>query len=441
MLTFLTRSTGRCLLFLPVIMAMLSAGWAWAGSLRVPGEFANIQLAIDSASPRDTVFVEAGTYTGEGNRNLNFRGKDIVLWGVDGPAETIIDCEGSETENARGFIFESGERFSTVVAGFTIRRGYQQGTTWETAHGGGMLISGAGTNPTIKKCYFFNNSAFKTGGGVAIDSDAAPTFFACIFEGNIGRTGGGGAYTQGDADFIECDFIGNESNAGDGGALKCRNWSESRIRDCFFRDNFARHGGALAVTSAAPVVAQCDFVRNTATFRHGGAVYTSGNADLTMSNCVFAENTAEAEGGAVCCDVATVDLDKCTFFGNSAPLGAGVRVRDGSIQAGHTIIAFSVGGESVACTGTGSVTLNCCDLFGNEGGDWVGCIAAQADTDGNMSADPLFCNVGHRNFRLAESSPCGETATECGLIGRHEVGCTSAVEEATWGAVKALYRR
>jgi hypothetical protein len=424
-------------------LAILLTGPAWAGALRVPSDVANIQLAIDSAAPRDTVFVEAGVYRGEGNKNLNFRGKDIVVWGVDGPSETIIDCEGGETENARGFIFESGERFSAMVAGFTIRNGYQQGITWETSHGGGMLITGTGTNPTIKKCFFENNHANSAGGGVAVGNGAQPTLTICTFDGNTARAGGGGAAAESDANFVQCEFIGNQSTLGMGGGLRCTRESASVIRDCLFRDNEARAGGGLGVDTAEPLVSRCTFRDNRATYRYGGAVFASGGADFVMSECLFRDNEAPLEGGAVCSDLAaTLALSSCTFCGNSAPLGSGIRVGDQTrVTVTQSIISFGLQGEAVACTGSGEIDTSCCDIFGNEGGDWVGCIEPDAGTCGNMSADPLFCNVGHRDLHLAETSPCAAGATGCGLIGSLDVACTSAVEMATWGGVKALYRR
>ena len=57
-----------------------------------------------------------------------------------------------------------------------------------------------------------------------------------------------------------------------------------------------------------------------------------------------------------------------------------------------------------------------------------------------MSADTLFCNPGRADLRLAETSPWAERASECGEIGRYGVSCTSAVEEASWGTIKASFR-
>jgi hypothetical protein len=62
--------------------------------------------------------------------------------------------------------------------------------------------------------------------------------------------------------------------------------------------------------------------------------------------------------------------------------------------------------------------LTCCDVYGNEGGDWVGCIADQYGIDGNISEDPFFCEG---SLYLSSDSPC--LYGPCGQIGAHGQGC------------------
>jgi len=64
-----------------------------------PGEYQTIQAAIGAALDGDTVLVADGTYTGEGNKNLDFKGKAIIVRSENGASATIIDCEGE----GRGF--------------------------------------------------------------------------------------------------------------------------------------------------------------------------------------------------------------------------------------------------------------------------------------------------------------------------------------------------
>jgi hypothetical protein len=86
----------------------------------------------------------------------------------------------------------------------------------------------------------------------------------------------------------------------------------------------------------------------------------------------------------------------------------------------NTIVAFGTQSDAVYCEGGGSATLSCCDLYGNAGGDWVGCIADQYGVNGNISENPLFCNLNNGPFTIAEDSPCAPFSPpndECDLIG------------------------
>lgn len=70
----------------------------------------------------------------------------------------------------------------------------------------------------------------------------------------------------------------------------------------------------------------------------------------------------------------------------------------------------------------------------------MGCIADQQGIEGNICADPLFCDPENGDLRLQEDSPCGPGG-DCGLMGAWPIGCGGTpVTETTWGAVKALFR-
>ena len=73
-------------------------------------------------------------------------------------------------------------------------------------------------------------------------------------------------------------------------------------------------------------------------------------------------------------------------------------------------------------------TLTCCDIYGNAGGDWVGCIADQYGINGNISEDPLFCDLPGGDLHLNENSPCAAPQQPtCGQIGALGIGCYSLV--------------
>jgi hypothetical protein len=87
-----------------------------------------IQPAIDLCNPGDVVTLTGTSYTGGGNRNLDFHGKAITVRSLsDDPANCYIDCESSAN---RGFWFHSGESATSVVRGRSNERassGFRRG--------------------------------------------------------------------------------------------------------------------------------------------------------------------------------------------------------------------------------------------------------------------------------------------------------------------------
>ncbi len=58
----------------------------------------------------------------------------------------------------------------------------------------------------------------------------------------------------------------------------------------------------------------------------------------------------------------------------------------------------------------------------------------------NIDADPQFCDPLEDDYSVHSTSPCVGAAHDGGVIGAFGVGCGTAVELTSWGAIKALYR-
>ena len=112
-----------------------------------PADFATIQEGIDAAVDGDTVLVAPGIYRGDGNRDIDFKGKAITVCSEAGPRTCIIDSQGSEADPHRGFHFHSGEESDSVLEGFTITGG-EPGRT--NGSGGGIHCSNS--SPSIRDC-------------------------------------------------------------------------------------------------------------------------------------------------------------------------------------------------------------------------------------------------------------------------------------------------
>jgi len=154
-----------------------------------------------------------------------------------------------------------------------------------------------------------------------------------------------------------------------------------------------------------------------------GPVLNVRSASPIVRNCIMTDNVATISGGAVRCKNASPTFVNCTFVRNTSPVGSTAYLLAGSEpRFVSCIIAFSTSGAAIEAEGSSNPTLTCCDLFGNVGGDWTGVIASQADSSGNFSLDPTFCNAS--DYRLDEQSPCRADTSSCGvLVGATAISC------------------
>jgi predicted outer membrane repeat protein len=216
----------------------------------------------------------------------------------------------------------------------------------------------------------------------------------------------------------------NRNSAMDGGAIDA-NFSALPLMAsyCVFQENSAgRVGGAISAEDCPVALNHCTFLDNSSEGMGGGI--SGYYASATIVSCTFLGN-ASAYGGAIESSMSVaLELTSCTLVANSAPMGAGLSYDySGPPILTQTIIAFGVGGDAVRCESAEAADLSCCDIFGNEGGDWVGPIAGQLGADGNISADPLFCDSEIWDLHLQATSPCGGDSTDCGLMGAWPEGC------------------
>lgn len=256
-------------------LILLISGMAVAADLHVPAEYATIQNAIDAAVHGDAIIIADGTYTGDGNRDLETGGKMISIRSQNGPKNCTIDCQGSEKDPHRAFNFDPDTATrNTVIWGLTIINGYEY-------FGGAVRIYNA--HPTFENCVFTGNTATGNGGAIsASGSDCEPLFTGCRFTENTAATRGGAAYlggytygTDGDPVFTDCIVVGNNSG-GSGGAFYCGEISRPEFHNCLIMENTAdNRGGGFYLNVSYPIVRNCTIVNNVA-LSLGGGFYTWG---------------------------------------------------------------------------------------------------------------------------------------------------------------------
>ena len=355
------------------------------------GEYPTIQDAIGASVDGDAVILADGIYTGEGNHDISLLGRAITVMGESGdPTTCIVDCEGHDT----GFEFDLGERHETILSDLTISNAAEHGA-----------FCGSG-QPT-----FINYVFLRCGTGVYNDPGQSD-FERCIFqectEPAVTLYGSLSNYR-----FMDCVFAGNQ-----GGAVEVGYMCEGGFFDCLFLSNH-REGD-------------------------GGAVKLAGRSQAGFTNCVFGYNSASESGGAVYGGYESgPGMGNCTLYGNTAPLGSGINVEAGAGELRFTIVADGSGGAGVEVDEwSAGVSFYCCDIHGNEGGDWIGQIAGYYGIWGNISEDPELCYPPGGDYNLQETSPCAPFTPPnpgCDLIGAHPVGCNLAGVDPPSGSESSLF--
>lgn len=370
-----------CTLLLVIGLLLAVPTAVHSTAIRVPTEQPTIQAGLDAAAVGDTVLVAPGLYGGAGNRDITFRGRDLVLASEGGAEVTTID-----TQRWRGVVFEGGETESAVVDGFK----FLHCAGWP---GGAFAFFRC--SPTIKRCRIQ-----ECGGTGTFESH--PKLQECVFDHNVSSEGGG--------------------------AITVR-WSSSmRMERCTFIANSNHtfnHGGAINVEGAcAATIIDCVIVGNQSAYK-GGAIYVAGGGSASVVGCTITDNCAGVAGGLFVDGTLTLDRSIVTF-NHEYSAGSGT----GTISATCTDVFGNEGGDWV-------------DGLAGQGGQ-AGNISldpAFCDRRPPTWECPTILNHDYGRLTLRIESPCApEHSGGCGLIGALPVACGPvSVEARTWGEIKARF--
>jgi hypothetical protein len=177
----------------------ITATVAGAADLLVPAQYPTIQAAIDAAQTGDSVLVSPGTYY----EQVNLSGKQLVLHGVAGAAQTILDGQGVHT-----VVVGANEPLGCEVSGFTIQNG--NGYT-----SGGVLVSDSSVR--VHHCTFRANTASDLYGGAGFRSAGGGSVVEdCLFTENVSpnasTSGGWFHFGSGTFSLKRCVFSSNLSS-------------------------------------------------------------------------------------------------------------------------------------------------------------------------------------------------------------------------------------
>jgi parallel beta-helix repeat protein len=395
-------------------------------TILVPDDYPTIQQAIDVAVDGDTVIVADGTYTGEGNRDIDFLGKAFTLRSESGLENCIIDCNG----NGRGFYFHNGEDANSVLDGFTITNGYSPTS-------GAILC--LHSSPVIRNCNISGNRSEFDSGGICFENSSA---------------------------IITNCTISNNS-ATEGGGISCFQ-SSVVITNCTISDNSAEDEGAgIYCYDGSPTIANCTVTGNRAEGRAGGIYCDNGN--LFISKSTVSNNSAAACAGILCwqstltvadCTIASNNLGgisgvfstgtitNSAILGNAAlEYGAGCGFGASTVKIANSVIAGNwtlyaatpAGGAGLHFDENTIATVRNCTIADNSANGWFslggGILSERSDT--NVTDCVVWKNAA--NFApdiasLGTSSQFGELAVSFSdILGGQAAVYTDLYSTLNWG--------
>lgn len=468
-----------------VLMILLAgASVAISATIHVPADQPTIQAGINAASNYDTVLVADGVYIGDGNWDISLHGKPIKLMSENGPEHTIIDCIQNPGDLHRGFYIKDYETPETLVRGFTVRNGSVEGGGMRLYHtsvtienciirdnGGGGIRCYASYTPTLDSVIFIDNygwnmtvfsanaelyncefkHAYVMGRGIWCTNNDSLVLDNCLFQWNEFENGAGiFAEYESHLYLTDCVFDRNTSTVGSAIHLDFGRCSLD-MTGCEFTWNHSYDYGTIYAYESPVNARDCLFKNNRAARTAWMVRIEDPRDSVRFSNCRFELNRGVSLSVS---DRAHSVLDSCTFVWNesnyavvefnlydSSPYIRNCTFAQNVMETfndnpGHVVLSYlappTLNNSIIAFNDTAyaflesfyAPTLSCCNIYGNQYGDWIGDIADQLGVNGNISEDPLFCDVSELDYRLQNSSPCAPENNECGvLIGAGDVGC------------------
>jgi hypothetical protein len=263
-------------------------GSSWADA------FTDLQDGIDLAVSGIEVWVAEGTYVPGTSETDSFVPKaGVRVYGGFAGLETmrvqrdwnanptVLSGEiggAPATDNCYHVVRAGSANVTAMLNGFTITRGYADGS-FNDAHGGGVRAIGGGVS--LVNVSLVDNYAGSFGGGIYTDSPGTVYAVNCRFNGNQAVMHGGGA---------EID-----ANSG----------VPSMVVNAVFTGNSAWRGGGIAVE---------------------GQVFAPGLQPLLV-NLTLSGNSAGSEGGGIFTNTTTfsppggapINIDNCILWNNSGP--------------------------------------------------------------------------------------------------------------------------
>jgi hypothetical protein len=301
---------------------------------------------------------------------------------------------------------------------------------------GNSALAGGGVNAdwsqlVLEKSQFIANSA-EGGGGLHL-FNCHLRMDSCSMDGNTAlKYAGAIDYVVDTLVFdslfvytlIDTQIINNHSGNVAGGLSIQQTRSDHpmldlRIDNCLIANNSAHQVGGFRIFKCIkPLVISNSIIRGNIVEAWTGGGTISNQSRGHVYNCLFYDNhsatvdTNATSGGLGISTLDTkVDVNNCTFVGNSAGRGGGLQVyRGGNAIVSNSIfwenypeqLALSSVLDSLPC----KLTLNYNNIqYGLDSINITDTVSTLVLGEGNMDEDPLFVDTNQADFHLMDTSP------------------------------------
>jgi len=464
---------------------VLITGGSWR-VIHIPEAYTTIQEGIDVSAEGDTVVVHPGLYF----ENLHLQTPNIVLTSlfyISGDLNTIDSTIIDGGAAGRVLNIPDDHDSSLVIHGLTIQNGFSdtgmgggvyatsdvtfrhciiQGnrSTGEYTYGGGIYV-GHFSRLILENVIVRGNSLEGSdnvyGAGIFTASYCSLFMRDCLIESNsivdayLSKGGGIFVSANGDVDIARTTIANNSLLDGSGlsgGGLCIATDSNVLLDSVEISGNICDRRGAGISGAGALFGTGCSVILNSVKVSgniadgsgaRGTGLSFSNQCNPTLSNVQITDNLAHgnaAYGAGIYLAYENQSTLSNVTISNNINLarageggGGGIHLQmrpdydyHNDISLVNTIIWGNYPDDIFAGWIQNELTFQNCDVdperFSTSA--WYDPILTWLD--GNITADPLFCNPDSGFYTLAENSPCVGTGIDQDNMGSLEVGCDTA---------------